>query len=95
MNLTTDSPTAKKIKKKILGRKSLIQKTDGEYPTSNSDDKKSDSKKLLRSNQIPKYSTVESDSIFTYRKEDINYNCYKKSEDEMSLCKKKNSKQNN
>ena len=47
MNLTTDSPTAKKNSKKILGRKSLIQKTDGEYPTSNSDDEKSDSKKSL------------------------------------------------
>ena len=67
-NLTADSPTAQKNCKNMLGRKSFIQKTDGEHSTSNSDDKKSDSKKSLRSNLIPKYSAVESDNIFTYKK---------------------------
>ena len=60
------------LKKNIIGRKPVIQKSDGENHTQNYDDKKSGIKKLLRSNPIPKYSTAGNDNDFTYRKEDRN-----------------------
>ena len=86
--LTAENLIAK-TSKYFRDRKHVIQKSDGENPSSNPDKKKSDSKKLLKSNLFPKKfncrkpnSEKSSDEVFIYGNEYNKKLCNKKSGNE-------------